>query len=125
MSALGLITLTIALGLEASLALLLIRRKIPHLFPLFFAYVVFSSIASVAKLCVLSNYRAYYFVYWSTQAVTPLLATPGLAEAFRSGFSPFLACCRYLGLPCGAVTFRPTPCISHRRPQPPTPQSAN
>jgi hypothetical protein len=89
MGKLALITLTSGIFLLVCLAVLLVRRRIQSLFPMFLAYIVFSLAASVAKLCVYSDYRTYYFVYWGTEAVTVLLATLALLEVFRWVFALF------------------------------------
>jgi hypothetical protein len=89
MGTFGLITLIVAIILPASLAVLLVRRRIQSLFPMFLAYVVFSLAASIAKLCVYSDYRTYYFVYWGTEAFDVLLATLALLEVFRWVFALF------------------------------------
>lgn len=75
--------------LQACLAVLLVRRKIQSLFPMFLSYVVFSFAASVAKLCVYSDYRTFYFVYWGTEAVAVLLSILALFEVFRWVFAFF------------------------------------
>src|SRR6476660_4905587 len=89
MGALGLITLAAGLILEVWLAALLMRRNIPHLFPIFFAYVAFLICASASQIAAYSNYRTYYFVYWGTEAVSVLLATLALMEVFRWLFALF------------------------------------
>ena len=87
MSKLGLVTLIAAIFLRGWLVLLLVRRRIQSLFPMFLAYVALTLAASIAKLCVYSDYRAYYFVYWGTEAVAVLLATLALLEVFRWVFA--------------------------------------
>jgi hypothetical protein len=89
MGKLGLVTLTTTSFLLVWLAVLLVRRRIQSLFPMFLAYVVFTFAAAVAKLCVYSDYRAYYFVYWGTEAIAVLLATLALLEVFRWVFALF------------------------------------
>jgi hypothetical protein len=89
MTTLALVTSIVGLFLQLCLAVLLVRRMIPQLFPMFLAYVVFSAGATIAKLCVSSDYRAYYFVYWGTEAIAVLLATLALLEVFRWVFALF------------------------------------
>jgi hypothetical protein len=103
MGKLGLITLIVAIILRASLAVLLVRRRIQSLFPMFLAYVVFSLAASIAKLCVYSDYRTYYFVYWGTEAFDVLLATLALLEVFRWIFALFWQSWWYRGFLYGAI----------------------
>ncbi len=89
MGKLALVTLTTGIFLLAWLAALLVRRRIQSVFPMFLVYIVVSLAASLAKLCVYSNYRAYYFVYWGAEAVAVLLATLALMEVFRWVFALF------------------------------------
>src|ERR1700731_1348922 len=103
MGTLGLITLIVAIILRASLAVLLVRRRIQSLFPMFLAYVGFSLAASIAKLCVYSDYRTYYFVYWGTEAVEVLLVTLALLEVFRWVFALFWLSWWYRGFLYGAI----------------------
>jgi hypothetical protein len=103
MGKLGLITLIIAIILRGWLAVLLVRRRIQSLFPMFLAYVVFSLGASIAELCVYSNYRAYYFVYWGDAAVLVVLATLALLEVFRWVFALFWMSWWYRGFLYGAM----------------------
>lgn len=103
MGKLGLITLIVAIILRTSLVVLLVRRRIQSLFPMFLAYVVFSLAASVAKLCVYSDYRTYYFVYWGTEAFDVLLATLALLEVFRWTFALFWQSWWYRGFLYGSV----------------------
>jgi len=103
MGKLGLLTLIVAIILRASLAVLLVRRMIQSLFPMFLAYVVFSLAASIAKLCVYSDYRTYYFVYWGTEAFDVLLATLALLEVFRWVFASFWQSWWYRGFLYGSV----------------------
>src|SRR5258707_8701819 len=83
MGKLALVTLTTGIFLLVWLAVLLVRRRLQSFFPMFLAYIVFSLAASIAKLCVSSDYRTYYFVYWGTEAIAVLLATFALLEVFR------------------------------------------
>lgn len=70
---------------------------------MFLAYVVFSLAASVAKLCVYSDYRTYYFVYWGTEAFDVLFATLALLEVFRWVFASFWQSWWYRGFLYGSV----------------------
>jgi len=103
MGKLGLLTLIVAIILRASLAVLLVLRRIQSLFPMFLAYAVFSLAASIAKLCVYSDYRTYYFVYWGTEAFDVLLATLALLEVFRWVFASFWQSWWYRGFLYGSV----------------------
>jgi hypothetical protein len=83
------IPLAIALALEVWLAVLLLRRNIPRVFPIFFGYVVYSILGSTAQLWAISNYRAYYFVYWGDEAVRCVLSVLAVWEVFRWFFALF------------------------------------
>src|SRR4029077_12274925 len=85
----ALITLFTALVLEVGLAALLLRRKVPHVFPIFFAYIVYSIVASITQLCAISDYRTYYFVYWGNEAIVVILSILALWEVFRWVFALF------------------------------------
>src|SRR5579859_2681267 len=103
MSKLALVAPITGIFLQACLAVLLVRRRIQSLFPVFLAYVVFSLAASLAKLCVYSDYRVFYFVYWGTEAVAVLLATLALLEVFRWIFALFWQSWWYRGFLYGSV----------------------
>src|SRR6476661_7621138 len=83
------IPLAIALVLEIWLAVLLLRRSIPRVFPIFFGYVVYSILCSAAELWAISDYRTYYFVYWGTEAVGVVLSILALGEVFHWVFALF------------------------------------
>src|ERR1051326_2372864 len=78
-----------ALTLEVLLAILLLSRKTQRIFPLFFVYVTYSIIASASQLWVISNYRTFYFVYWSNEAIGVVLSILALWEVFRWVFALF------------------------------------
>lgn len=99
----GLVTQMIGILLQVSLAVLLVRRRITQLFPVFFVYVAFSAAAVVAKLCVYSDYRTYYFVYWGTDGVAVLLSIVALLEVFRWIFASFWQSWWYRGFLYGSV----------------------
>lgn len=103
MGKLALITLTISSFLLVWLAALLVRRRIQSLFPAFLSYVVFSFAAAVAKLCVYSDYRTYYFVYWGAEAVGVLLSILALLEVFRWIFALFWQSWWYRGFLYGSI----------------------
>jgi hypothetical protein len=105
MGKLGLVTPITGIVLQASLAALLVRRKVQSLFPMFLAYVLFTLAASIAKLCVYSDYRTYYFVYWGTEAIAVLLATFALLEVFRWIFALFWLSWWYRGFLYGSIIF--------------------
>jgi len=83
------ISLTTALVLEVWLAALLLRRRIPRVFPFFFAYCIYSILASITQLWAISDYRTYYFIYWCNEAVGVALSILALWEVFRWVFALF------------------------------------
>jgi hypothetical protein len=103
MGKLALATQITGILLQVCLTVLLVRSRVQSLFPMFLAYVVFSAGAAVAKLCVYSDYRTYYFVYWSTDAVAVLLATLALLEVFRWIFALFWLSWWYRGFLYGSI----------------------
>lgn len=103
MGILAQVTSFTGLLLQICLAILLLWRKIPHLFPYFFVYLVFSACATVAKLGVYSNYRIFYVVYWSTEAVAVLLSILALLEVFRWVFALFWQSWWYRGFLYGSI----------------------
>lgn len=103
MGKLGLITLIVAILLRIWLTVLLVRRKVQSLFPIFLVYIVFTLAASIAKLCVYSDYRTYYFLYWSTEAVAVLLSILALLEVFRWVFALFWQSWWYRGFLYGSI----------------------
>jgi hypothetical protein len=103
MGKLGLVTLISGLFLQVWLAALLLHRKIPKLFPMFFAYVAFSAGATVARLWAFSDYRVFYFVYWGTEAIAVVLITLALLEVFRWIFALFWQSWWYRGFLYGAI----------------------
>jgi len=105
MGILALATSFTGLLLQICLAMLLVWRKIPHLFSMFFVYVVFSACATVAKLSVYSNYRIFYVVYWSMEAFAVLLSILALLEVFRWIFALFWQSWWYRGFLYGSIIF--------------------
>jgi hypothetical protein len=105
MGKLGLVTPITGIALQACLAALLMRRKVQSLFPIFLSYVVFSLLASIAKLCVYSDYQTFYYLYWSTEAVAVLLSILALLEVFRWIFALFWQSWWYRGFLYGSIIF--------------------
>jgi hypothetical protein len=105
MGKLGLATLIIPILLRIWLTGLLVRRKVQTLFPMFLTYILFTLAASITKLCVYSDYRTYYFVYWSTEAVAVLLSILALLEVFRWIFALFWLSWWYRGFLYGSIVF--------------------
>ncbi|HET9281366.1 MAG TPA: hypothetical protein VFR24_05335 [Candidatus Angelobacter sp.] len=68
--------------LEITLAILLFRRGVRHHFRLFFSFALFTALATGLKLFAVSNYRSYFYVYWTTEAILLLLGLAALHEVF-------------------------------------------
>src|SRR5262245_36301443 len=103
MGKLGLVTQGTAIFLQVWLVILLLRRKIQFLFPMFLSYVAFSLTASIVKLCVYSDYRTFYFVYWGSEAIAVLLTVLALLEVFRWIFALFWQSWWYRGFLYGSL----------------------
>ncbi len=89
MSAVDLILPAIALVLEIWLVVLLFRRGVQRRFPFFFAYIVYEILASVSQLLTIANYKAYFIVYWTNEAVLLILSILAVLEVFRWVFALF------------------------------------
>jgi hypothetical protein len=68
------------------LAVVFVRRHFYKEFPLFFAYVAFSLIATAARFSVRNEPVPYFVVYWTTDAIYALLALLALNEVFKRVF---------------------------------------
>ena len=77
-------------GLAAVLCLLLIVRQYYREFPVFFASVSLSVVATIILLGVSNNARYYALVFWPSDALGVVLAFFALNEALRSVFRNFL-----------------------------------
>lgn len=82
LEAISLITLIISLALEIWLGMLLVRRFVQKDFPLFVAFIVISIPISTARLLTASYYHAYYYLFWSSEAVLILLSVSALNQVF-------------------------------------------
>jgi hypothetical protein len=86
-----LVLTVVGTGLEAVLCLLLFVRRYYRNFPIFFAFVTLSFVATIVLLSVSSNTRYYSIIYWTNDAVGVGLAFFALNEALRSVFRNFLS----------------------------------
>jgi hypothetical protein len=77
-------------GLEAVLCLLLIVRRYYREFPIFFASVTLSFVATISLWSVSNNARYFSIIYWTNDALGVVLAFFALNEALRSVFRNFL-----------------------------------
>src|SRR5262249_1536668 len=63
-----LIVLGMSLLLELWLFVLLLKRHIFRLFPIFFTFTLYTALLTVTRLATLGHYRVYFFAYWWTEA---------------------------------------------------------
>ena len=75
-------TLPIAVCLEIWLAVLLYRRQVHKLAPVFFSYVVISVPLSLVRTLTVNHYRMYFFVYWASDLLLILLSLAALNQIF-------------------------------------------
>lgn len=75
-------TLPIAVCLEIWLAVLLHRRQVHKLAPVFFSYVVISVPVSLVRTLTVNHYRVYFFVYWASDLLLILLSLAALNQIF-------------------------------------------
>lgn len=86
MDATNLIKLAVSLALEICLLVLLLRRRIRAVFPLFVACIALTVAATLARLLTSNHYLAYFYTYWSTDAMLSLLSLAALHEVFYEVF---------------------------------------
>jgi hypothetical protein len=77
------------LPLQAVLLYVLVRKQSFRTFPWFFAYTLFAVIAGIVRFLVRNHHAFYLGVYWTTEAVYPLLGVAVMYEVFRSVFRNF------------------------------------
>ncbi|HEX3095470.1 MAG TPA: hypothetical protein VHW72_22725 [Candidatus Angelobacter sp.] len=82
-------TLPIALCLETWLAVLLYRRQVYKLAPVFSSYIVISVPVSLVRVLTVQHYAVYYFVYWSSELLLILLSLAALNEVFWYTYKGF------------------------------------
>jgi hypothetical protein len=79
-------------GLETFLCLLLLFRRTYREFPIFFSYTALSVIVTAALWGASRSRNTHYFsaIYWTSEALSVVLAFLALNEALRSVFRNFL-----------------------------------
>jgi hypothetical protein len=77
------------LPLQAALLCVLVRRGSFRTFPWFFAYTAFAVTAGISRFLVRNHHSIYSGVYWTTEAVYPLLGIAVMYEVFRNVFRNF------------------------------------
>lgn len=83
----NLIKLAVSLALEICLLILLLRRRIHVLFPVFVACIALTVPSTLARLLTTNHYLAYFYTYWSTDAMLSVLSLAALHEAFHEVFA--------------------------------------
>ena len=71
-------------------AVFLCRRRLQKQFPYFFNYVIFQILSFLVEF-PLRNWANYYYVYWTVQALSIVVAFAVLLEIFRDAFRPYEA----------------------------------
>lgn len=76
---------------QAAVAVVLWRRKLHKLFPVFFAYVIaqIGIFALTFPLRSADNYELFFYVYWVGAAVSALLSFKVIHEIFLDVFRPY------------------------------------
>ena len=62
------------------------RRKLHVRYPLFFSYLSYSVLVTALLYAVHGSYRAYFYAYWSTDAVSAMLVMGVVYELFTAMF---------------------------------------
>ncbi len=75
--------------LQLGVAVVLRRRKLDREFPFFFKYLIFQTATNLLLFALSSHYRAYFYAYWSFQAVTAVLEFAIIYEIFGQLFRPY------------------------------------
>src|SRR5579864_2185006 len=75
-------TLPIAFCLEIWLAVLLYRRQVYKLAPVFFSFIVISVPVSLVRMLTVQHYIVYYFAYWASELLLILLSLAALNQVF-------------------------------------------
>jgi hypothetical protein len=77
------------LPLQTVLLYVLVRKQIFRTFPWFFAYTLFAVTAGISRFLVRNHHPIYMKVYWTSEAIYPLLGIAVMYEVFRSVFRNF------------------------------------
>src|SRR5438552_11310270 len=82
MSFTELIASVVSPALQVWLAGTMVRRKLHHRFPLFFAYTLYSVAITAARLSVAQQPRLLFALYWITEIIYGVLALLAVREVF-------------------------------------------
>lgn len=85
-----LVLVVVGTGLETFLCLLLLLRRTYREFPIFFGYTALSVIVTAALWGASRNTLYFSAIYWTSEALSVVLAFLALNEALRSVFRNFL-----------------------------------
>jgi hypothetical protein len=83
------ILLVLAIFLETVLAGVLLKRRLHREFRFFFSYVAVGTLADSVKLVVIHDYRLYFQVFWTAEALIVFLALAALYESYFRVFRNF------------------------------------
>ncbi len=103
MHALEFIIEWLSIPLEVCILALLVRKSLYRRFPFFFLYMVFATVADVART-VLIGKIVYFYVYWWTNAIADLLSVLAIYESFRAIFGSFYRLAWFRFVWPGAIT---------------------
>lgn len=102
------------------LAAVMVRRRLHQEYPFFFGYVAFSFLTTVALVCVIGNYKTYFYLYWGAQALNAILVLLALHEAFYDVFFGFYSFRWFWMIFPGVAASISFVCITHAILKPPS-----
>lgn len=82
MSFMGSTLLLVPAVLQAWLVVILLRRGLHREFFFFFTYALFDCVASVVRFVALSGDVAYFYAYWTTEALYSILGLLAILQVF-------------------------------------------
>ncbi|HEU5404163.1 MAG TPA: hypothetical protein VFU86_22595 [Terriglobales bacterium] len=89
-------TLPLAFALQLLTAVLILRRKQVHTFPVFFAYTVFHLAQAIVSFVAFRiSYKVYFYEWWAGELLDVFLSLAVLQEIFRVTFQPYDALRRW------------------------------
>lgn len=90
--------------LQAGVAFAMVRRKVEREYPVFWSYLVLSTLRTLVLYGIgndSSHYAKYFYTYWSTEVFESVLRLCVVAEVFRKAFAERFGLHRH-----GAALFR-------------------
>jgi hypothetical protein len=73
-------------ALKLVILVTMFRRKLHVRYPLFFSYLAYGVLVTALLFAVRGSYRAYFYAYWSTTAVSAMLIMGVVYELFTAMF---------------------------------------